>query len=92
MSRVRGVPWESGAGKPGIKQANMQSCSRAAFLCSACIHSRKRRTPSRRIYTREKKREEKPNQYMPLDAFSRVKINEIRKTLEDWDPRARRER
>ncbi|KAG7237215.1 hypothetical protein INR49_032548 [Caranx melampygus] len=50
VSRVRGVPWHRGAGKPGIKQANIQSCSRSALHCNACIHSRKRRTPSRRIY------------------------------------------
>lgn len=49
VSSVRGVPWQRGAGKPGIKQANMQSCSRSALLCSACIHSKNKRTPSRRI-------------------------------------------
>lgn len=57
VSKVRGVPWQSGAGKPGIKQANMQSCSRSALLCNACIHSKNKRTPSRRIYSADEIRQ-----------------------------------
>ncbi len=84
VSRVRGVPWQSGAGKPGIKQANMQSCSRDALFCKACIHSKNRRTPSRRIYSVEERETEMRHKEKPKEVHTSnlvIRIKTVRVSL-----------
>lgn len=55
VSSVQGPLDEGTAGNPGIRQANMRSCSSAQLLCRASSQSRKRRMPSQRIYTHKHK-------------------------------------
>lgn len=50
LSSVRGPYSDCGDENPGIKQENIHSCSLLQLFWSACSHSRKRRTPSRRIW------------------------------------------
>lgn len=52
VSRVQGPLEEGTAGNPGTRQAKMRNCSSAQLSLSACSHSRKRRIPSQRIWTR----------------------------------------
>lgn len=56
LSSVRGPYSDCGDENPGIKQENIHNCSLLQLFCSACSHSRKRRTPSRRILKKKMER------------------------------------